>query len=96
MMCLAYNPHLIKHPCHMILREITAREWDVQTLRERLEWPPEALGALEQLLEGRVDIDHTIAHALARAFGTSAELWLNFQRNYDATHRRPRREWRRS
>jgi antitoxin HigA-1 len=38
---------------------------------------------LMRLLEGAESVDAEIAHRLASAFGTTAELWLNLQRQHD-------------
>ncbi len=41
--------------------------------------------ALSELVNGRSGISVNMALRLSRAFGTTAELWLNMQQNYDLT-----------
>ena len=38
---------------------------------------------LSELVNGRSGISTTMALRLAKAFGTTPELWLNMQQNYD-------------
>ena len=59
---------------------------------EHREWTPAQLAessgldhaTVQGLLDGTVRVDVAIAEGVARAIGTSAEMWLNAQRLYDA------------
>lgn len=50
----------------------------------------EALGVsrktVSKIVNERGDVTPEMALRLARAFGTSPELWINLQRNYDLWH----------
>lgn len=50
----------------------------------------EALGVsrktISKIVNERGDVTPDMALRLARAFGTSPELWINLQRNYDLWH----------
>ena len=39
--------------------------------------------ALSELLNGKTGISTTMAIRLSKAFGTTPELWLNLQQNFD-------------
>ena len=39
--------------------------------------------ALSELVNGRSGVSTSMALRLSKAFGTTAELWLNMQQNYD-------------
>ena len=83
------TPAVARHPSEIIREELEARGWRVQdlclaadcdTLVGRLSWDwylalePEIHGA-ESLVLGPV-----MAAQLAKAFGTSPEVWLNLER----------------
>jgi antitoxin HigA-1 len=44
--------------------------------------------ALSELLNGRAGVSPAMALRLAKAFGTSAESWMNMQQQYDLWHAR--------
>lgn len=91
-MPLEYLPPT-NHPSVLILNELVARNWTINTLLVHLGWPREALPALLDLLQGKVDIDVPIAEALANAFGTSLTLWIELQAQHDVTPKRRKTEW---
>lgn len=52
---------------------------------------------LSKIINERGPVTTDMALRLSRAFGTSPELWLNLQRNYDLWHAcRESRSWRRA
>lgn len=72
------------HPSTYILDEIQARDWRWSEFVEALQgsdpedWVPCAAELLVRQLDG-VSFGDEEARRLGRAFGTSAELWLNLQ-----------------
>ncbi|MBI2300116.1 MAG: HigA family addiction module antidote protein, partial [Armatimonadetes bacterium] len=66
-------------PGDIIRRELEARGWTQQELAEIMDRP---LAALNQIIGGRKQITANTATELGRAFGTSAELWLNLETAY--------------
>lgn len=65
-------------PGRILRREMEARGWAVADIATD-GWSPVFYALLRG--EGRIDAD--TAYHLAVTFGTSPELWLNLQRNYD-------------
>ncbi|MBI2058324.1 MAG: HigA family addiction module antidote protein [Nitrospirae bacterium] len=52
---------------------------------------------LSKIINEHAPVTTDMALRLSRAFGTSPELWLNLQRNYDLWHAcRESRSWRRA
>lgn len=49
---------------------------------------------LSKILNGRGAIVSEMALRLSRAFGTTPELWLNLQQNYDLWCARKKTDWR--
>ena len=66
-------------PPHVyIAEEVEARGWSVFDLAREMRVPP-AIAAT--VLTGVEPVSPLVARRLARAFGTSTELWLNLIRN---------------
>jgi addiction module HigA family antidote len=63
------------------------KELYLETLQLTVTEAAEALGvtrkALSELINGRTGISTAMALRLSKAFGTTAELWLNMQQQYD-------------
>jgi len=72
------TPHRIIHPKEIFERELEARGETVETLADKtgIFW-----GIWEQVLTG-ARIDNDLAIALEKAWGTSAQTWLNLWENY--------------
>lgn len=67
------------HPGKILSREIEARNWTQTYLAAQLGW---STSELSLLLSGGLLITESRAADLANALGTSAEFWLNLERNY--------------
>ena len=67
-------------PGEYLQDELDARGWSIEDLAERIGWPTEGLRAVA---EGRRRVSKLVAKALAEAFGTHAQTWLNLQASYD-------------
>ena len=67
-------------PADFIQEEMKARGWTVKDLAVQMAW--DFVGA-RNIAQGRWRITRLSAAAVARAFGTSAEFWLNLQATYD-------------
>ena len=63
------------------------RELYLEPLQLTISEAAEALGVnrntIADLIKGRSRVSTPMALRLAKAFGTTAELWLNMQQNYD-------------
>jgi plasmid maintenance system antidote protein VapI/Icc-related predicted phosphoesterase len=66
-------------PSKLIADELTARRWTIDDLAQRSGLTVKTI--IEVLYQGE-PVDETIADGLSLAFGTSINLWLNLQRNY--------------
>jgi plasmid maintenance system antidote protein VapI len=73
------TPTRITPPYRILARELKARNWTPKQLAKRSGIDPIVVLAL---LSG-VTIKPRHAIALAKAFGTSEEFWLNLIRNYE-------------
>ncbi len=67
-------------PGEFIREEMEAREWSQLDLADILGVRPPALS---KLLAGTTKVTALIAEKLSGAFGTSAELWMNYQTTFD-------------
>lgn len=74
-------------PGEFIEDELEARTWSQQDLADILRRPARLVS---ELVNGKRGITVETARGLARAFGTSVELWLNLQRDYDIAASQPR------
>jgi addiction module HigA family antidote len=63
-----------------IKAEIEARGWTRVDLARRMEC---SARTVSDIINGEHGIDAGAAHALAGAFGTSAEMWMNLQAAHD-------------
>jgi antitoxin HigA-1 len=79
-----HNP---AHPGE-VLREYLPEELGVSEAAKRLGVTRQALSAL---INGRAGVSASMALRLEAALGTSAEMWLGMQTNYDLWHARKRR-----
>lgn len=72
------------HPGEFVKDEMEARGWSVYELSEKMSvhyMPPNIAQAL---IDCKLDITPNIAFGLRRAFGTSADFWMNVQKAYDS------------
>ena len=68
------------HPGEYLKDELDAREWTQTELAKMIGRP---LRLINRIIAGKVGITAQTAQQLATAFGTSAELWMNLQNQYD-------------
>ncbi len=76
-------------PGYYIREELEAREWTQEDFAEIIGRP---LVAVNQIITGKRAVTPDTAKALAEAFGTSAQVWLNLESAYrlqEATHADP-------
>lgn len=66
-------------PGRILSRELEARGWTQKDLAEIMRRPPQAIS---EIINGTKQITPETALELAGALGTSAELWLNLEANY--------------
>jgi HTH-type transcriptional regulator / antitoxin HigA len=77
-MALLTNPEVFA-PGDYIREELEARGWSQLDLAEILGRPPQAVN---EIIAGKRAITPDTANALADAFGTSAQLWMNLEGSY--------------
>ncbi|MEO7557739.1 MAG: HigA family addiction module antitoxin [Gammaproteobacteria bacterium] len=70
------------HPGRILKRELAARGLSANRLALGLRVPS---GRITDILNGKHGITPETALRLARAFGTSADFWMNLQTRYDLT-----------
>ena len=68
------------HPGEYLKDELDTREWTQTELAKMIGRP---LRLINRIIAGKVGITAQTAQQLAAAFGTSAELWMNLQNQYD-------------
>ena len=68
------------HPGEYLKDELDAREWTQTGLAEMIGRP---LRVVNRIIAGKAGITAQTAQQLVTAFGTSAELWMNLQNQYD-------------
>ncbi len=68
------------HPGEYLKDELEARGWTQKELAEMIDRPPRIIN---QIISGKAGITATTAHQLAAALGTSAEMWMNLQSQYE-------------
>lgn len=71
------------HPGEYIRDEMEARKWDAAELARRMSVHDVPVEIAVSLIECKQDITPNIAFGLRRAFGTSADLWMNLQQAFD-------------
>jgi HTH-type transcriptional regulator / antitoxin HigA len=74
-------------PGAFVEEELEARGWSQQDLADILKRPPRLVS---ELINGKRAITVETARGLSNAFGTSVELWLNLQRDFEIARSRPR------
>ena len=68
------------HPGEYLKDELDMREWTQTGLAEMIGRP---LRVVNRIIAGKAGITAQTAQQLAAAFGTSAELWMSLQNQYD-------------
>lgn len=68
------------HPGEILKDEMEERGLSANALAHALRVPPNRVSAI---VNGQRSITADTAHRLARYFGTSAEMWMNLQVDYD-------------
>lgn len=71
------------HPGEFVKDEMDARGWDEVELARRMSVDVMLLTIVLSLIKCEQDITPNIAFGLRRAFGTSADLWMNLQKTFD-------------
>lgn len=66
-------------PGEFIREEIEARGWTQKEFAKILGRPAQTV---DEIINGKKEITPAMAIALGKAFGTSADLWLNMQSAY--------------
>lgn len=74
------KPAQVFHPGELIKDEMEARKWDIYWLARKARLEPDIV---KYLIEEKINISEYISFGLSRAFGTSKELWINLQNQYD-------------
>jgi addiction module HigA family antidote len=74
------RPAEVFHPGEYINDERIARGWTVEQLAVECGFTTEYT---QRIIDGKVTVKTLSANMLARAFGTSARLWLNLQAAWD-------------
>ena len=73
------RPARVSPPGSLIRRELAARGWTQRDLAEIMGRPEQVIS---EIVRGNKQVTPETAWQLAAAFGTSAELWMNLQANY--------------
>ena len=68
------------HPGEILTAELAELGLSARALARALRMPP---GRIAAILRGRRGITADTARRLARFFGTTPQVWLNLQRNYE-------------
>ena len=71
------------HPGEYIRDEMEARKWNVAELAKRMSSADMPVEIVAALIDCKLDITPSIAFGLRRAFGTSADLWMNLQKSFE-------------
>jgi HTH-type transcriptional regulator/antitoxin HigA len=72
-------PAIIAPPGEIISDELEARGWTQKDLAEIMGRPEQAIN---EIINGKKQITYETADQLGQAFGTSAEVWLNLELDY--------------
>ena len=75
-----FKPAEIFSPGEYLRDELAERGWTQNDLAKVIDRP---LQAVNEIIKGNKRITADTAKAIAKAFGTSPELWLNMQTYYD-------------
>lgn len=73
------RPARVVPPGDILKTELESRGWTQKELAEIMKWPPQAIS---ELLSGEKRITAEIAFELARTLGTTTELWLNLESQF--------------
>lgn len=71
------------HPGEFVRDELEARGWDVKELAKRMSVHDMPVEIAQSLIDCKQDVTPNIAFGLRRAFGTSADFWMNVQKAFD-------------
>jgi HTH-type transcriptional regulator / antitoxin HigA len=75
-----FNLAEVFHPGDFIREELDARGWSQREFARIIGRP---LQMVNEIINGKKRVTAETAKAIALAFGTSAELWVNLQSSYD-------------
>jgi addiction module HigA family antidote len=75
-----FKPAEIFPPGEYLRDELAERGWTQRDLAKVIGRP---LQAVNEIIKGKKRVTADTAKAIAKAFGTSPELWLNLQSYYD-------------
>ena len=78
-MSATLGPARVPTPGRILWREMEARGWTQKDLAHIMDRPEQTIS---QIVQGRKRVTPETALELASAFGTSADLWLNLEANY--------------
>ena len=73
------RPARVPPPGRIVQRELEALGWTQKDLAQIMDRPEQTVS---QIVRGRKRVTPETALELASAFGTSADLWLNLEANY--------------
>jgi HTH-type transcriptional regulator/antitoxin HigA len=76
----------VSPPGRYVREELQSRGWSQQTFAEILRRPIQSLNAI---INGRKAITAKTAAEFALAFGTSAQVWLNLENEWQLSRARP-------
>jgi HTH-type transcriptional regulator / antitoxin HigA len=75
------------HPGEFVKDEMEARGWNVTDLAIHMSVHGMPVSIAQDLIDCKIDVTPNIAFGLRRAFGTSADFWINVQKAFDAWER---------
>lgn len=84
-----FEPDWATHPGEHIAEYIESLKWSQADLSRATGIRP---GRISEIISGKRGVTAQIAVSLQRAFGVSAEIWLNLQTNYDLFLARRKRD----
>lgn len=74
------NDHIAFHPGYYLAEMVEFGDITKEKISETSGIP---LPELERIMAGEEDINEHTARGIARAMGSSADLWLNLQKSFD-------------
>ena len=74
------RPAQVVHPGKHLIEEIWCRNWTIRIFAEMIGEPVENI---VNLIHGDLMMSPDLSEKISQALGTSAELWINLQTNYD-------------
>lgn len=83
----AWEPDWCVHPGEHLLDELDERGWRQTDLVQMTGFTAKHVN---QVIKGKAHTGPAFAIALSDAFGTSAQLWMNLQANWDLANERAR------